>query len=264
MLHVAGSPCVDFSSMGAGLGKDGPIASAFMAWIALVLLLNFSVIIHENVNGFPDKLFELLSERYVIHQIPVDALSLGWPVNRNRCYRVMVHKHKVNALLAPLDVVARLFERDLRMCWREFLVASTAELESELCWATRRPGAMHAVIPELMSFFQPDTDTTFVQALNEFEQRNLLGYLRTTGRGLVHCLRQTFADHGVFSTMEVLKTITKNAGLCFADVPRQPRWLTPYELLLAQGMPTDARYFSACGGLPESSFSVPCTARCRH
>ena len=49
LLHIAGSPCQDFSSYGKRLGQLGPRMGDFQAWAAMVLTLAFAVVVHENV-----------------------------------------------------------------------------------------------------------------------------------------------------------------------------------------------------------------------
>ena len=51
-IHVAGSPCTDFSSMGKRRGFGGPTSAAFITCVILVRLHRPWIIIHENVLGF--------------------------------------------------------------------------------------------------------------------------------------------------------------------------------------------------------------------
>ena len=50
--HTAGTPCVGFSTLGK-LEKDADASiECTMAWCALVLLLLFPFVLHENATGF--------------------------------------------------------------------------------------------------------------------------------------------------------------------------------------------------------------------
>ena len=57
-LHVAGPPCVDFSSQGKQLGVDGSACLAMLIWLAMRVKLEEDVIIFENVTRFHRHLLE--------------------------------------------------------------------------------------------------------------------------------------------------------------------------------------------------------------
>ena len=64
-IHVAGSPCTDFSSMGKQRGFEGPASAAFITWVVLVRRHCAWILVHENVLGFDIKaLAELLADLY--------------------------------------------------------------------------------------------------------------------------------------------------------------------------------------------------------
>lgn len=48
-LHIAGPPCVDWSSMGLGKGKDGPTYKHFAAWCGMRKSVREPCILMENV-----------------------------------------------------------------------------------------------------------------------------------------------------------------------------------------------------------------------
>ena len=51
-IHVAGSPCTDFSTMGKRRGFRGPTSAALITWVLLVRRHRLWIVIHENVCGF--------------------------------------------------------------------------------------------------------------------------------------------------------------------------------------------------------------------
>ena len=89
-LHIAGTPCVDYSAFGSHAGDAGPTSQHFAAWAALRLLLEDLVIIHENVPSFSaEVLKDIFGAKYVIETIILDPQQLGWPVVRKRRYTVL-------------------------------------------------------------------------------------------------------------------------------------------------------------------------------
>ena len=66
-MHVAGPPCVDFSSQGNQLGLLGKSMLALMCWIAMRRLLQEAIVIHENVPQCPESLLKkYLGDLYLI------------------------------------------------------------------------------------------------------------------------------------------------------------------------------------------------------
>ena len=61
-MHVAGSPCTDFSSMGLRKGLNGETMVAFLVWIRLILTHLPIIIIHENVVNFPASFWRICLE----------------------------------------------------------------------------------------------------------------------------------------------------------------------------------------------------------
>jgi hypothetical protein len=153
-LHVAGSPCVDASSLGSKQFMDGPTACLFFIWVALVRRLLFKVILHENVPQFGEKpLKDALSDLYVIARFEVTPVKLGWPIRRPRQITLMVLRTFMRDSLpscpAPLSdrtalswlnfvgAMQHIFHRRCGFHFREFRIATPEEI-AELISSLRK------------------------------------------------------------------------------------------------------------------------------
>ena len=118
-LHVAGTPCVSFSSTRpGGEAEDGNTMIRFAAWVSLRRLLQEALIGHENVVGFPLwVLTDLLGDIYDVDEVSLDPDRFGWPSRRPRVYRLLKHRHKVRRVLEPLSVWSRFFQRVCHISW---------------------------------------------------------------------------------------------------------------------------------------------------
>ena len=113
-LHRAGSPCVEFSSMGKGLRVAGRTAKVFYVWIAMCRTLKFKILLHENVDRIGDaELKELLGDLYIIIRIVVDSPEQGWPTRRKRQICVLILREWIvvyargltdNEIVTKLDI----------------------------------------------------------------------------------------------------------------------------------------------------------------
>eukprot|EP00959_Pyramimonas_sp_CCMP1952_P088586 1853350-Pyramimonas_sp.AAC.1 len=66
-VHVAGTPCVAWSSMGQRARASGPTLLGFLVWAFLRLALMETGILHENAPEFEYELLErILGQHYVI------------------------------------------------------------------------------------------------------------------------------------------------------------------------------------------------------
>ena len=148
-LHVAGTPCVDFSSRGSRQGLAGKTSAALIAWIGQRLRIQEAFIIQENVPSFPtDILQKVLGQVYFIDVVVLDPHAFGWPIARKRKFTLLRHRLKTGAVTQPLNMFCELFLReppvqfaDGRPAWEVFLVATPHELMEELLWAAGRPQA---------------------------------------------------------------------------------------------------------------------------
>eukprot|EP00969_Alexandrium_andersonii_P067458 2975894-Alexandrium_andersonii.AAC.1 len=91
--HVAGTPCTDFSSLGAERREHGQTTLYLMAWLGLRLQLQEPTVVQENVVSFPPQLIsQFLSEFYYIDIIVVDSAEFGFAATRVRKWCVMNHR----------------------------------------------------------------------------------------------------------------------------------------------------------------------------
>eukprot|EP00959_Pyramimonas_sp_CCMP1952_P470106 9496107-Pyramimonas_sp.AAC.1 len=160
-----------------------------------------------------------------------------------------------------------MFARTMRCGPDVFMVAKQEELISELKWARSRRlsrskalAKLHVVAADVAA-----GSLAFDSALAEWEANNLAEYRRLYGTGLCYNLHQSaVAGRGMASTYNVLQTIIANNGVCWFD-PLQ-RWMTPMELLVAQGFPVlpELTRPLAMRGRPCCSFAAaPAAARNR-
>ena len=83
-IHVAGTPCVAFSSIGA-LQKEESISFIhFLIWLALRKLMAEPVVVQECVVGFPREYFLRYLPEYEWTFAVVTPTELGWPIHRDR------------------------------------------------------------------------------------------------------------------------------------------------------------------------------------
>ena len=108
-MQFAGTPCVDFSGMPGGirLGAIGSAAVPYFTWLALRLLLQEDIIVHENVPGF---LIELItnyaSELYIIMSVVMSLAMLGRKPKSQASRSILVVFSAWNTVLtaAPLSM----------------------------------------------------------------------------------------------------------------------------------------------------------------
>ena len=145
MLHIAGVPCVDHSSMGKRKGKEGKTNIVFYSWCAMRRVLREPIVILENVEAFGEEELALcLGDLYHLERIVVDAASLGCASHRRRQFVVLRLLELSSSLLSPDHTHRNL--RDIsgivrRYTWRtcgfdqsEYIFASERELRSEREW----------------------------------------------------------------------------------------------------------------------------------
>lgn len=216
---------------------------ALMTWLALRLLLQEEVVIHENVIGFPPAiLVTMLGHIYHVFPLELGPNILGHPVCRARRITILVHKSSV-ALVAngsPWADMAILCSRRLKptFSWRAYFLASQDELKGELQWAEGRVGCYRhlnaeekAALPEEIRRLAELSQ--FTKALTISELKTWSEYMRLRGRGGVYNLNQTPGCRDMYSTGQCLNTLISNSGMVMSDAHK--RWMTPYEKLLTQG-----------------------------
>lgn len=102
-LHVAGTPCTDYSLKGDQLGQAGKTWILFLCWVAQRLFLQEDVIIQENVPQFPvEVLHRFLGHIYHIETAVISPFDYGWGVQRHRRWTVCRHRYKTKHFLSLL------------------------------------------------------------------------------------------------------------------------------------------------------------------
>jgi site-specific DNA-cytosine methylase len=219
-IHVAGTPCTDFSSRGTQNGVMGKSFVFFLAWIGMRIMLQESVVIQENVTQFcTDTLMSLLGHLYCFQIVELCPTQLGWPVARMRRWTVMRHKYKTGAFKMPLTIFTKLFYKPLLFgmniastipAWFCFFVASAAELLEEFEWASNRPESAYDGDGTFTAMTGPFG--TFWQVLTDCE-KNFLSIYRSTWPGVLHSLNQNPLISPTHSTSSHVHTVIKNAGI---------------------------------------------------
>ena len=225
-LHIAGTPCTDFSPRGAMKGLLGVTTGYLFCWMLQRLLLEDDYALQENVASFTTRIIsDTLGHMYHVEQTLLDPRDYGWPVARVRKYTVLMHKAKTGAMRQPLNVFARLFHRSPiaeatssanTPAWDIFLIAGPSELKQELMWAASRP---HSSCKEDSSSSGTELDPldstsngSFWQALTPSEQGFLQGY-QLKWPGQVFQLNQNPAVTATTSEQTHLATLIKNSGI---------------------------------------------------
>ena len=158
-VHIAGTTCVDHSSYGSCSGDEGKNVKFFLIWSALMRQLCPCIILHENVAGFGTvALSEALADLYVVCASVSCASLMGYPIRRKRQMTILVLKHwlypqlraagmasscnphDVNNLVHLQGTLDALSKRPCQLSWKDFIVASTEDMQEEVAEASRRPG----------------------------------------------------------------------------------------------------------------------------
>ena len=250
--HIAGSSCVDYSARGLCMGNDGPTFLAFLCWIAMRLLLQEEIIVHENVEGFSTSTLLLyLGHLYEAVSVILSPTFFGWGCSRNRRYTILRHKKKTSNFKSDFSVFASLFRAEpwyglyndeissALPVWDYFFCSSSKDLYEELMWASGRPGCK---ADHLQNISEKDMEkklhdgefTMFWEALNDGE-KNALDIYTQKDDTQVFSLNQNPQFSETKSSWKTLHCITKNAGVMWSGFHQ--RWLTSKEAMLVMGMP---------------------------
>ena len=143
-LQVEGSPCVDWSSIGKGQGRQGSNAKALLSALLTVARFQPRVYIHENVPNFDVSIIEaVLGQVYHVTPIRVSPADVGHlECARTRVYTVCVHKTRCNTL-APISATYDELLRPLRIgsvvrVEDAFRETNHARLLEEMRWVEHR------------------------------------------------------------------------------------------------------------------------------
>ena len=105
-LHIAGPPCIDYSSMGRQRRENGPTAIVFLLWTRAVRDQHPLVVVFENVVRFPITMLQLLlGDLYHIDHVVLDAIMTGGPCRRRRLYCVLTLRGSVHLTRPLADLV---------------------------------------------------------------------------------------------------------------------------------------------------------------
>ena len=83
-IHVAGTPCVAFSSIGELMGELSLSFVHFLIWLGLRKLVREPVVIQECVSGFPREWFPRICPEYEWTFGIITPQHFGWPIMRDR------------------------------------------------------------------------------------------------------------------------------------------------------------------------------------
>lgn len=236
-VHVAGTPCVDFSLRGNQMQESGPAFLVFLCWCAQRREQQESVIIQENVTAFPvELLMSLLGDIYEIQSACINPATLGFPSQRTRQWVVMRHRTKTCGVSLSLDVFSKLFQapllfgafnelRNTMPGWSVYFqntVESAFYMYQELRWAcSRRESSFdeNTAVPTLEQFndavLKNDHETIsawFYNALTPAEQEQIVEY-RAILPNMAYSLNQKADFSATASTWDTLHTVIKNAGI---------------------------------------------------
>ena len=292
-LHEAGSPCTDYSSMGAGLRSEGPCAKLFYQWVSQRRELRDRLVLHENVPRFGvDELREQLGDLYYMERSLVSPKELGWASARPRQITVLILKQWLDEILASTGVppqvgvhasnrpmsgqdmvkrfvhfVRALFSRACNITLDAYLNEAevTLDLVKELNWSCNRRGHKHGSNKVTVTTLPADPEekkALFLSALIPSELQRLHKYrLKRTAEA--YDLGQNPDHRALRSKDGILHTLIRNLGTTWVD--HHNRFMAVKELLTAMGYPCLPSTESAVGGAG-CSFSSSVTApqiRCR-
>ena len=144
-VHIAGTPCVNWSPRGDQSGLAGASGLAFFVWIAQRRLHQEDAVLHENVTQFQVEILEvLLGDLFIIWTCELEALTFASLSARHRRYSWLLHKRVAgSAMQIPREPwgndFVRQFFRDLDMdCSALWGIASDDEIQALLCLPVSR------------------------------------------------------------------------------------------------------------------------------
>lgn len=92
-LHVAGSPCVHWSTQGDRSGLCGRSNQCFLTWLFERAHCQEDLVLHENTEAFEEKwLFKVLGSTHFIMVLCISPSDLGFPARRLRKWTCMARK----------------------------------------------------------------------------------------------------------------------------------------------------------------------------
>ena len=132
-LHIAGSPCTDWSNFGCHNTIEGKTDIDWLAWIGLRVKLQEAQIQMANVIPVDINLvMDFLGHLYNVEYTDVSSEQFGWPVRRPRKYIVLKHKWKTLPNPVELRVWAERFHRLCCISRGDFLASTEHEVSDDL------------------------------------------------------------------------------------------------------------------------------------
>jgi site-specific DNA-cytosine methylase len=138
-LHIAGSPCQDFSCLGSRSQINGKRNRPFFSWCRHRLHLREPFVLHENVVSFGlQHLATCLSAEYaVVKRFELCATMFGWASKRRRQFVILVHRSLLRSDIpatfsTKLDTMMALFFRECKYGLLQYAGASESELAEDL------------------------------------------------------------------------------------------------------------------------------------
>ena len=191
----------------------------------------------ENVERFPVQILTEYLDLYEVQTCRMNPSQHGWPVERRRQYIIMRHRQKTICFAEPLGHIIPLFLRDCRLRYTDIMVASKEEIESELVWSASRPSSLAKATGV------PTNETHGKSVHEQALTKSEAGFLAEYREQAAHCvfmLEQNLLKQSMTSSFATMQNIISNAHIMWTDdAPSTPRWLCPYELLVAQGVPAN-------------------------
>lgn len=241
-LHVAGTPCTDYSLKGGQLREAGLTFILFLAWCAQRLLLQEDILIQENVPQFPVALLvKFLGSLYYVETAILAPFDLGWGVQRKRRWTVLRHRYKTKAFTSPLNAFSAMFNCptwfgmwrnfcDRCPAWDIFFCGTKAEIVNELMSAASRPGSqwhLTSLLSQEALMKEDLTPNMFFSALTSCEQEHLFNYISACVQDQmqVFSLNQNPEHVDTRSNWERLQTLIKNAGVMWHLGCASDHWL---------------------------------------
>ena len=230
-LHIAGTPCTDFSLRGTQAGWQGPTFLAFLCWVCMRLDQQEETCIQENVKEFDTTLLQaLVGHLYCLEVCQLNPSSFGFPVERERKWTIMRHKYKTKAWKQPFSIFTKLFVGnvgcgfsfpDKRPPWDAFFSARPDDLFRELEWACNRPESRaggknpFATLQDFLGALESDGKAVreaFLLSLTSTELEFLQGY-RASKPYMAYSLNQNPQFSETTSSWATLHTVIRNGGV---------------------------------------------------
>ena len=230
-LHIAGSPCVDWSAFGQKQEENGPTIIFFMVWVMMRRMLQEPSVILENVPSFPlGMLQSYLGDLYDIDSVSTCNADFGLAVRRARRYFCLTLKSYELGL--PMESIPRIYARKRAgHTFHDFFVADTAELKNVLRWGFHRTEASR-LIDNLDTLGREHIHAGLLK-----NEQDRLQYFVThkNGSDCVCSLSQKPEAFPCMSSNASLHCILKHSHILWSE--QHGRWLSAREVLQAQGFP---------------------------